>query len=264
MSRIGKKFQELKREKKKALIPFITAGYPDLETTCKLVLALEENGADIVELGVPFSDPLADGPTIQKTSQHALDAGVTPDKVLDTVRKIRERSSVPIVLMLYYNIIMQMGEERFVHNSVLAGVDGIIVPDLPLEESVSLRAHAEKAGLDLIFLIAPTSTPERIKNLCSASRGFVYYVSLTGVTGVRNALASSIKEKVEKIEACTDLPVCVGFGISSAEQAEEVSSFSDGVVVGSALLKVIGDAKPGEVIKSAGNFISSLRNVSKN
>jgi len=253
--RIEKKFKELGNNT--ALIPFITAGHPSLEATYNLVLTLEENGADIIELGIPFSDPLADGPTIQKSSQHALDTGVTPGKVLETIKKIRKKSQIPLIFMVYYNIILQMGEEKFIGEAVAVGVDGIIVPDLPLEEAASLRKYAEESGIDLIFLLAPTSTPERIKALCSASRGFVYYVSLTGVTGARKSLAGSIQEKVELIKSTTKLPVCVGFGISTPEQAKAVSKHADGVIVGSALVEKIEKSKGN--LKDVGNFIKSIK-----
>jgi len=253
--RIGNKFKEL--GKNTALIPFITAGHPSLEATYELALTLEENGADIIELGIPFSDPLADGPTIQKSSQHALDSGVTPGKILDTVRQIRQKSQVPLIFMVYYNIILQMGEEKFVDEAVSAGIDGIIVPDLPLEEAESLRKYAEDGGIDLIFLLAPTSTPERVKALCSASRGFVYYVSRTGVTGTQENLACSIQSKVETIKSATNLPVCVGFGISSPEQAKAVSKHADGVIIGSALVEKVENSC-GD-FKDVGNFIKSIK-----
>jgi len=255
--RIEKKFKELGSST--ALIPFITAGHPSIEATYNIVLTLEKNGADIIELGIPFSDPLADGPTIQKSSQHALDTGVTPGKVLDMVREIRQKSQVPLIFMVYYNIILQMGEEKFIEEAVSAGIDGIIVPDLPLEEADSLRKYAEDGGVDLIFLLAPTSTNERIKALCSASRGFVYYVSLTGVTGTRSSLAVSIQEKVEAIKSNTKLPVCVGFGISTPEQAKAVSKHADGVIVGSALVEKI--EKSGGNLEDIGNFIKSIKTV---
>ncbi len=261
-SRLDNKFSELKKANQKALIPFITCGDPDLDTTHRLVLALEENGADIVELGVPFSDPLADGPTIQKSSQRALDRGVNPDIILETVTKIRQNTQIPLVFMIYYNIILQMGEETFVKKAVSAGVDGIIVPDLPLEESGSLMAISREHGLDLVLLLAPTSTEDRVSSISLASMGFIYYVSITGVTGARKNLKSSVKERVEKIKSVSKKPVCVGFGISTAEQAKEVSAWADGVVVGSALVNIISEANnPQEAVMKAGLFVKSLKDA---
>ena len=239
MSRIGKKFAELKDRGGKALIAYIMAGDPSLEDTERLIIELEGAGADLIELGIPFSDPLADGPTIQKAAARALEQDVSLRVVIDLVRRIRKVSQVPIIFMSYYNPVFKYGEEKFVTDAVKAGVDGIIVPDLPPEEAGSLTVFAKRKGLDTIFLLAPTSDEDRIKTVCSSSTGFVYYVSLTGVTGTREGLSKDIKGMVRRIKIHTKNPVAVGFGISRPEQTREISSWADGVIVGSAIVKVI-------------------------
>lgn len=239
MSRIEKKFKELAARGEKALISYIMAGDPTLEATEKLIPELEKGGADLIELGIPFSDPLADGPTIQRAAVRALNKGVSLRDAIDLVKKVRKVSQVPLIFMSYYNPIFQYGEERFVKDAVKAGVDGVIVPDLPPEEAEDLIAHSRKNGLDTIFLLAPTSNEERIKKVCRISTGFIYYVSLTGVTGVREGLSRDIGSMVKKIKSCTKTPVAVGFGISRPKQAKEISYLADGVIVGSAIVKVI-------------------------
>ena len=240
MSRIKNTFNRLKKKNETALIPYVMAGDPDLATTKTLILGMEKAGCDIIEIGAPFSDPLADGPTIQKAANRSLKHHTSIGDVLGLVADVRKTSKIPLILMTYYNLIFHYGEERFVNDAIAAGLDGVILPDLPPEEAVTLIPLAKKAGLDTIFLLAPTSTEERIKLVCKVSQGFVYYVSLTGVTGARAGVQSSVEESLKKIKAATDKPVAVGFGISTPEQAAQIAHWgADGVIVGSALVKVI-------------------------
>jgi tryptophan synthase alpha chain len=241
MSRIGKKFSAVVKAGKKAFIPYIMAGDPNLARTVELIGILEDCGADIIELGVPFSDPLADGPTIQKAAQRALSEGVTLHKVIDLVSDVRKRTQTPIVLMTYYNPIFHYGEERFVRDASAAGVDGIIVPDLPPEEAGNILSFSRKSDFDIIFLVAPTSTEERVGRVAKSSRGFIYYVSITGITGSKLSMDSSIASHVSKIRSMSGKPVAVGFGISTPEEASEVARFADGVIVGSAIVKRAAD-----------------------
>ncbi len=240
MSRIKKTFSRLKKKGNTALITYIMAGDPDLAATRTLILEMEKAGSDIIELGAPFSDPLADGPTIQKAAIRSLKNRTSIADVLNLVADVRKTSSVPLILMTYYNLIFKYGEERFVNDAVSAGLDGIILPDLPPEEAATLISQSKKAGLDMIFLLAPTSTDERIKLVSRLSQGFVYYVSLTGVTGAKAELQNSVRDSVQRIKTVTDKPVAVGFGISTPDQAAQVSFWgADGVIVGSALVKIV-------------------------
>jgi tryptophan synthase alpha chain len=262
MSRIKNTFNRLKKKNEKALIPYLMAGDPDLATTRTLILELEKAGCDIIELGSPFSDPLADGPVIQKAAIRSLANRTSVGDVLGLVANVRKQSDIPLILMTYYNLIFKHGEEQFVSEAAAAGLDGIILPDLPPEEAGTLIPAAKKAGLDTIFLLAPTSTEERMKLVCKTSRGFVYYVSLTGVTGARLGMQqSSIQEPVKRIKALTDKPVAVGFGISSPDQAAQVASWgADGVIVGSALVRVIEEnlGSP-DLVARASAFAKSLK-----
>ncbi|MCX5686761.1 MAG: tryptophan synthase subunit alpha [Candidatus Omnitrophica bacterium] len=241
MNRIDKKFRELKKEKKKAFIAYITAGDPNLATTGKLVIALEKSGADIIELGIPFSDPLADGPTIQAASQRALKSGANLKKIFKTVSAIRKKTDVPLVFMTYCNPVLRYGLPGFFKACGRCGVDGVIIPDLPAEEAGEIIKLGRKNGIATIFLAAPTSTRKRIINIARNSNGFIYYVSLTGVTGARSKLPAEFKSKVKLIKSVTDKPVAVGFGVSSAAQAKEIAGAADGVIVGSAIVKIIGE-----------------------
>jgi len=245
VNRIERTFKELKSLNKKAFIPYIMAGDPSVERTKELVLVLEECGADIIELGVPFTDPLADGPTIQRAAERALKEGVTLKAVLALVKDLRTKTQVPLVLMTYYNPVFKYGEERFVKDARDAGVDGVIIPDLPPDEAGELIKTAKKAGLATIFLLAPTSTEDRIKKVATASRGFIYYVSMTGITGAQILLDGSIGKSINNIRRITDKPVAVGFGISTPEEARTVSGISDGVIVGSAIVRKIQEAPEG-------------------
>jgi tryptophan synthase alpha chain len=257
-SRITKKFKEVLGKKGKAFIPYIMAGDPDIKRTRELIRILEDCGADIIELGVPFSDPLADGPTIQKAAQRALGEGVTLKKVIELVAESRCITQIPIILMTYYNPVFKYGEERFVLDASAAGVDGIIVPDLPPDEAGHLIKYAKKSGLDTIFLLAPTSTDDRIRKVAGTSTGFIYYVPITGITGSKLALDSSIEGHIARIRSVTAKPVAVGFGISTSEEAAEISRFADGVIVGSAIVKRVEESD--EQLKS---YLMSLRNAIK-
>ncbi|MBI4690759.1 MAG: tryptophan synthase subunit alpha [Nitrospirae bacterium] len=238
-SKITKVFESLRSQNKKAFIPYIMAGDPSIEKTKELVITLEECGADIVELGVPFTDPLADGPTIQRASERALKNGVTLKSVISLVRDLRTRTKIPLVLMTYYNPVFKYGEERFVNDAKDAGVDGVIIPDLPPDEASSFIRLTKKSDIASIFLLAPTSTEDRIKIVVKASRGFIYYVSMTGITGSQLLLDGSIEKSINNIRRITDKSIAVGFGVSTPEEAEAVSRISDGVIVGSAIVKKV-------------------------
>jgi tryptophan synthase alpha chain len=234
-NRINECFAVLRSRNEKAFIAYIAAGDPDLPRTVDLALALENAGTDILELGVPFSDPLADGLVNQLAAQRALEAGATVQGVLDCVRQIRGRSQIPIVLYTYMNPIFQFGFERFHREASDAGVDGLLLLDLPPEEDLEVQSD----GLLHIRLIAPTTPPDRIEKICARAAGFIYYVSREGVTGVQSGVASSVGERVAQIRQCTKLPIAVGFGISNAEQAREVAQFADAIVIGSAIVQKI-------------------------
>ena len=239
MTRIEATFKELDREVRKAFIPYITAGDPSLEATEQIILELERSGADIIELGVPFSDPMADGPVIQRASERALAKHVSVRDCLDLVRRVRQHSEVPIVLFSYLNPLLSLGLERLGDELRSAGVDGVLGTDLVPEEADEFRAAMREAGIDLIFLVAPTSTDERIKLVSEASSGFVYAVSRTGVTGVRQNLSEAAASLVQRVRRFTDLPVAVGFGVSTPEHVAEVWQHADAAVVGSRLVAEI-------------------------
>ncbi|MDD5281116.1 MAG: tryptophan synthase subunit alpha [Candidatus Omnitrophica bacterium] len=255
MNRIDKKFIELKKKGKKAFIAFITAGYPDLTTTGKLVLELEKNGVDIIELGVPFSDPLADGPVIQEASLYSLKKKTNLVKILDLVKSLRKNTDLPICLMSYYNPIFCFGDKKFADEAIIAGVDGVIIPDLPPEEAKEFILYADKKGLANICFLAPTSSQARIKIISKIARGFIYYVSLTGVTGSRKSLAADLKANLIKIKKVARIPVCAGFGISNAKQLRQVQEICDGGIVGSAIVnKIRENIKRKDLAKRVGNF----------
>jgi len=239
INRIEQRFNILRANGKKAFITFITAGDPCLNVTEKLVLGMESHGVDIVELGVPFSDPTADGPRIQASSMRSLKAATTLPKILSLVKKIRKKSNIPLVLMTYYNPVYVYGVKRFVKDAACAGVDGVIVPDLPPEEGGELIKASKKFNLANIFLLAPTSTKDRIKKVIRKGSGFIYYVSLTGVTGERNALPADLCKKIREIKSLTKKPVAVGFGVSRPSQVKSILKKADGVIVGSALVGII-------------------------
>ncbi len=238
MNRISAKFAELKHRGDKALITYITAGDPDLETTAALVRAMAAAGTDIVELGVPFSEPVADGPVIQQASQRALEGGVTLRGILGTVRSLRRNVEVPLVLMSYYNPIYQFGLDRFAREAAAAGVDGLIIPDLPVEEAGPVLAAADPVGLALVPLAAPTSTAVRLQRIAGSARGFLYCVALTGVTGAQQQ-PEEVRELVARAREVCALPIAVGFGVATPAQAAEVGALADGVVVGTAIVREI-------------------------
>lgn len=259
MNRIDRKFIELKRKNKKAFIAFITAGYPDLATTAKLVIEFEKKGVDIIELGVPFSDPLADGPVIQEASQYALKKGINLVKIFGLVSSLRKVTNLPICLMTYYNPVFCFGDKLFIDRAKYAGLDGVIIPDLPLEEAKGFIHYANQAGFANICFVAPTSSVERIKAVTKAAKGFIYYVSLTGVTGSRNKLAADLKTNLAKIKRITAKPVCAGFGISSAAQVRLVRKIADGVIIGSAIVaKIKENMGRRDLVAKVGNFIERL------
>jgi tryptophan synthase alpha chain len=254
LSRIETTFKRLKAENKKAFIPYIMAGDPNLQKTEEHVMLLTECGADIIELGVPFSDPLADGPTIQRAAERALKAGVTLKKIIPFVKKLRQHTQIPIVLMTYYNPVFKYGEDAFIKDSVNAGIDGVIIPDLPPEEGEDFIKLSRETDLSTIFLIAPTSTKDRIKLAVSSSSGFVYYVSITGITGSRLAFGETFKSHIASVKKSTNKPIAVGFGVSTPEDAKMVSQIADGVIVGSAIVKKFYEHPTG-----AKEFIKKLR-----
>ncbi|MDD5222726.1 MAG: tryptophan synthase subunit alpha [bacterium] len=264
MNRIDQSFSRLKAQQKKALITYITAGDPDLETTVRITLELEQRGADIIELGIPFSDPLADGATIQAASTRALNRGTTLKAILSAVGKIRRRSQIPLVLMGYLNPILALGSERFFTRAAAAGVDGVIIPDLPAGEMARISRESRRRGIAPIFLVAPNTPEERIKIICRESRGYIYCVSVKGVTGARTKLPRTIGSMVMRVKSFSALPVVVGFGISTPDQARWVCSpaggKADGVVVGSALVKIIEKSRDRKRMLSAlADFTRGLR-----
>lgn len=254
MSNIYKAF-----ENKKAFIPFVTGGDPDLETTKNLLIAMEKAGADLIEIGIPFSDPIAEGPVIQEASQRALAAGCTTDKLFDMVKEARQRVKIPMVFMTYINPVYTYGKERFMKRCVECGIDGIIVPDLPYEEKEELSGVCESYGIDLISLIAPTSH-ERIAMIAKEAEGFVYCVSSLGVTGMRTSITTDIGAMVKLVKAQKDIPCAVGFGISTPEQAKKMADQSDGAIVGSAIVKLC-DAYGKDCVPKVKAYVKEMKDA---
>jgi tryptophan synthase alpha chain len=260
MNRIEARFGKLKRERKKGFIVYIGAGDPNLEATRQLALAFDQLGVDVLELGVPFSDPLADGLVNQLAAQRGLESGTTPPKVLETVAAIRTKSEIPIVLYIYFNLLHRWGVERFVAEAARAGVDGMLVLDLPPEEAEQYEAQMRKNGLCHIYLIAPTTPDERIAFIAKRGSGFLYYVSREGVTGMQQKISDTIGEMISKIRAHTSLPIAVGFGISNAEQAKAIAQCADAIVVGSAVVNQIAEnGKSAELVPRVAKFVKSLQ-----
>ena len=253
MSRIASVFA---RAKHTALIPYITVGYPAIETTLKVVPLFARTGCDIIELGIPFSDPLADGATIQQASYEALRQGVTTTVCFEVAQELRQRVEIPLVFMTYYNPVLKFGLGQFCSKCAEVGIDGLIIPDLPPEEGKELEKSTKRQGLDLIYLLSPASTKERIRLVTSRSSGFIYLVSLTGVTGTRDKLPEELEGFVARVRKRTEKPLCVGFGVSTPEQARRVARVADGVIVGSRIIQLLDEDKS---LRNACSFIKCLR-----
>jgi tryptophan synthase alpha chain len=259
-SKLERTFAQLRQKGEKALITYVMAGDPSLQDTEQLVVELEQAGADIIELGVPFSDPIADGPVIQQAAERALRSGTSLRAILSMVTGLRARTQIPLVLMAYYNSIHAFGPERFCQEAAQAGVDGLILPDMPPDEAGPLKGPAAAAGLPLIYLLAPTSTAERRTFVARQSQGFVYYVSLTGITGAKLVNLADVGKNVEKIRKVTRVPVAVGFGVATPEDAAKVAAIADGVIVGSAIVNQIAAYQQNpEMVKHVAAFVHSLK-----
>lgn len=260
-NRIDARLRRLRRSGEKGLITFITAGDPDLETTSRLVLAMEEAGADMVELGVPFSDPLADGPVIQRASQRSLNGGTNLEGILMMVRELRRRTEIPLLLMTYYNPVLQYGLRRIAAEAGAAGVDGFIVPDLPLEESRPLLDELGRSGLHLVPLVAPTTTERRLEEADRVAGGFIYCVSLTGVTGMREEIPPGIMQFIERVRRCCRLPLGIGFGVSGPRQAALMARPADAVIVGSAIVRLVEEyaAQPPLLLDRVSGLVRELK-----
>jgi tryptophan synthase alpha chain len=252
MSRIATIF---KQSGHKALIPYVTVGYPSIEDTLKVVPLLADSGGDIIELGIPFSDPLADGATIQKASFYALKNGVTPKLCLEVAEKLSRKVDKPLVFMTYFNPVLSYGLEEFCAACGRSGVDGLIIPDLPPDEGSELEDITQKHNLDLIYLLAPTSSDQRIKLVADRAHGFIYLVSVTGVTGARDSLPAELNSFVSRVRKAAKQPLCVGFGISTPEQARQVAEIADGIIVGSRIIQLMET----DGLAAAGNFLKELR-----
>jgi len=264
MGRIEAKFAELKKSQEAALIPFITAGDPDLDTTLKILRALEKGGADCVELGIPFSDPTADGPTIQRSSERALKKGISLPRIFHMVREFRRHSELPLILFGYFNPFFHYGLEDFSRQAAKAGADGVLCVDLPPEESGELKCWTDAEGLDLIFLLSPTSGDDRLRQVARMGRGFIYYVSVTGVTGARGSFENGLRSQVGRVRRATELPVAVGFGISTPKQAAWIGEFADAAVVGSALVGTLEQIRGGDAkARRAGILTAQLKRALK-
>lgn len=259
---IQQRFSQLQQQGRCALMPFLMAGDPDLATTRAALLALQSAGADMIELGIPYSDPLADGPVIQAAASRALSSATTPGRVLEMLRSLKGELQIPVILFTYSNPLLNRGMDCFCRDAAAAGASGLVVPDLPLEEAEKLSAIASQHGLDLVLLVAPTTPTDRMARIAAASRGFTYLVSVTGVTGVRTNLENRVAGLVQQLKGMGPTPVAVGFGISGTEQARQVRDWgADGAIVGSALVKVMAEAHAqlGDVAAAAGGFCQQLR-----
>ncbi|PLX44939.1 MAG: tryptophan synthase subunit alpha [Deltaproteobacteria bacterium] len=260
MNRLEKRLREKRAAGGKILLPFLTGGYPDMETFIGLLLELERVGADGVEVGLPFSDPAADGPVIQASSQVAIERGASLTSIFEAVATARSRGlTIPLLYMTYYNPVFHLGAEEFSKCAVKSGADGVLVVDLPPEEAAEFAPAAREAGLDTIFLVAPTTPEERMDKVTRESSGFLYCVSVTGVTGEKKPVVEMVGDLVKRIRPHTDLPVLIGFGVSTGEGAAELAKVSDGVIVGSALLSSLGDERGDEAVKRGGDFIAGIR-----
>ncbi len=257
---ISRSFSKIRQDKRIALMPFLMAGDPDLETTAKILLELQSSGADMIELGIPYSDPLADGPIIQLAASRALSSGTSPEKVFKMLSELRDQLSIPIILFTYCNPLINRGLEEFCVEAYEAGVSGLVVPDLPLEEAEKLSEIAESKEIDLVLLVAPTTPNNRMKKIAETSKGFTYLVSVTGVTGERSSLEENVESLVRQLKHCSSSPIAVGFGISDAKHIQQVRKWgADGAIVGSALVKRIANASSGMKVEEAGSFCKELR-----
>ena len=259
MSRLTHTFADLRAHTRGGLVTYVTAGDPTLSASRDVVLALADAGADVIEIGVPFSDPIADGPVIQRASERALAAGASLTGALDLVAGVRRTIETPIVLFTYVNPVVRMGTSEFVSRAARAGVDGVLLLDLPIEEADDMHTALDAVGLDTIFLISPTTSADRLRRAATMGRGFLYAISRLGVTGVRDSVAGTARPVVEQIRAVTDMPVALGFGISRPEHVRETCQYADAAVVGSALVQVIADAAPGDEARAAGAFVRWLK-----
>lgn len=259
MNRIVERFGKLRSQERKGLVVYIGAGDPDLAATQNLALAFDQVGVDVLELGVPFSDPLADGLVNQLAAQRGLESGTTPVKVLETVARIREDSEIPIVLYIYFNLLHRVGVEQFIRDAAKAGVDGLLVLDLPPEETGNYESLMREAGLCNIYLVAPTTPENRVDLIVKRASGFVYYVSREGVTGMQSSVADTISEKTAKIRSHTDLPLAIGFGISNPEQARQVAEHADAIVVGSVVVNKIAEhGQSPDLVENVSGFVKTL------
>lgn len=263
MSRIGETMARLRAQGQVALVPFFTAGDPNLDVTRQLVLAAVEEGADIIELGVPFSDPMADGPVLQRAALRALAGNTTLTRVLGLVAELRKVTQVPIILFGYYNPIFRYGVDAIARDAAAAGADGFLCVDVPPEEAGPLREAAVANGLDIIYLFAPTTPPDRVRLIARQASGFLYLVSVLGVTGARDALPAELPELVRKARAVTDLPIGVGFGVQRPDQAAWVAGFADAVIVGSAFAKIAEASAPGDLVPRVREFVRALRGATR-
>ncbi len=272
MNRIDRMFSKLRKRGETALIPFITTGDPDIETTEALVLEMERQGADLIELGLPFSDPLADGPTIQAASNRALRGEINPEVMFNMVSRLRRKTEIPLVLMGYCNPLFQYGIDRFGRDAADAGIDGTIIPDLPVDEAAEWNRAARANGICNIFLVAPNTPDTRLKRIVKASKGFVYYVSVTGITGARTELPPELSDGLRHVREVTSKPVAVGFGISEPSQVKMLSSVADGIIVGSAIVRIIESHlieddkgfRAGEgTVERVGEFVRSLKDATR-
>ena len=261
MNRVGKKFYELKNNKKPAFIPFITAGDPDLQTTKALILEFEKRGADIIELGIPFSDPIADGPIIQASYYRALVRGVKVAHILDMVSELRKESEIPIVSMVSYSTVYKGGCQNFIEKAFKAGLDGLTIPDMPVEENTELFEVAKKKDFKIVCFVAPTTTDERMSLITQKAQGFLYYISVVGITGIRDKLPDDVVQNINKLKHLTNTPIAVGFGVSTPEHVKLIGRIADGVIVGSAIIKEVEkyENKPlRELINCVGEFVGQL------
>ena len=260
LSKVNEKFCELKKNKKLALMPFIMAGDPNIEITSEILLKLQENGADLIELGIPYSDPLADGPIIQLSASRALKSGTTPRKVLTLLESLKGKLNIPIILFTYLNPLLCFGFEQFCEMASNAGVSGLIIPDLPLEEAYKFSKIVSKHSMDLILLVAPTTPFERMKKISKNTKGFTYLVSVTGVTGERNKMENRVENLIAKLKEITTNPIAVGFGISTPEHVNKVREWgADGVIIGSAFVKRISSSSKKDLVDHVGNFCKDMR-----